>query len=99
MEINNVIIKPLVTEKSALLSGKDVYAFAVRTDANKHEISEAVKKLYSAEVLSVRVMNLKGKRVRVPKSRRTVSRKNWKKAYVHVAPGAKMESLSIKESK
>jgi large subunit ribosomal protein L23 len=62
MDHINVIIKPLVTEKSThQQQTRNAYAFQVHADANKYQIKDAVEKLYHVKVLDVRTMNRKGK--------------------------------------
>ena len=58
----NVIIKPLITEKSTHLQAtRNAYAFKVATWANKPQIRQAVEKTYNVKVVDVRTMNRKGK--------------------------------------
>ena len=58
----NVIIKPLVTEKSTHQQAtRNAYAFQVAAWANKPQIRDAVQKLYNVKVVDVRTMNRKGK--------------------------------------
>jgi large subunit ribosomal protein L23 len=58
----NVIIKPLITEKSTHQQAtRNAYAFKVATWANKPQIKHAVEKLYDVKVVDVRTMNRKGK--------------------------------------
>lgn len=62
MDNVNVIIKPLITEKSTRLQNtRNAYAFQVNRDANKHQIKTAVEKLYNVKVEDVRTINRKGK--------------------------------------
>ena len=62
MDDINVIIKPLVTEKSTHQQNtRNAYAFQVNQGANKQQIKRAVEKLYDVKVTDVRTMNRKGK--------------------------------------
>jgi len=62
MDKTNIIIKPLVTEKSThQQQTRNAYAFQVHADANKYQIKDAVEKLYDVKVVDVRTMNRKGK--------------------------------------
>ena len=81
MEIINVIIKPLVTEKSTHQQAtRNAYAFQVHPDANKHQIKDAVEQLYNVKVADVRTMNRKGKPRR---SRFKITKTSaWKRAVV-----------------
>ena len=86
----SVILRPLITEKATRLSGEGKYAFAVRQDANKVQIKEAVEKSFDVRVTSVNVMIMKGKPQRV-RGNRIKHRQDWKKAVVTLAPGDKIE--------
>lgn len=62
MDNINVIIKPLVTEKTThQQETRNVYAFQVAQHANKVQIRHAVEQLYNVKVVSVRTLNRKGK--------------------------------------
>ena len=85
-----ILIKPIVTEKSTILSeNRDTYAFVVNRKANKLEIRTAVEDMFNVSVLSVNTTVMPGK----PKSRNTKTAivrgqaSAYKKAYVTLAPG------------
>jgi large subunit ribosomal protein L23 len=62
MDKTNIIIKPLITEKSTHLQNtRNEYVFQVTDNATKPEIRKAVERLYEVKVLDVRTMNRKGK--------------------------------------
>jgi large subunit ribosomal protein L23 len=84
MDHTNVIIRPLVTEKSTHQQNTlNSYAFEVNRGANKAQIREAVEKLYNVKVNDVRTLNRKGKPRR---SRYRMTRtNNWKRAVVVLA--------------
>jgi large subunit ribosomal protein L23 len=89
MQMQDVIIRPLITEKATKL--KDATAtvcFEVHPDANKIEVRRAVEQLFKVKVSAVRVTNRVGKLKRM--GRFVGRRKNWKKAFVRLAPGQKM---------
>lgn len=89
MEIYQVIKRPLVTEKTTLAKEANKYHFEVDRRANKIEIGQAVEKLFKVKVLTVRTMNMAGKKKRVG---RILGRKrDWKKAIVTLAPGSSIE--------
>ena len=93
MNIYDVIVRPLVTEKSELLKTEGKYAFMVNTRANKFEVKRAVETLYGVQVASVNVMNMPAKANRIRGRRRSVRRPVWKKAIVTVASGQRIEAL------
>jgi large subunit ribosomal protein L23 len=85
MEHTEVIIRPVVSEKSYVLSGTDRYTFRVHPDAHKTQIRQAVEELFGVQVVDVRTMSVKAK----PK-RRGLTRgrtRSWKKAIVQVRAG------------
>ncbi len=90
MDNTNVIIKPLVTEKSThLQETRNVYAFQVTQHANKIEIRQAVEEIYNVKVTDVRTMNRKGK----PRRSRMKMAKtsDWKRAIVTLAENSRIE--------
>ena len=86
----NVVLRPLITEKATRLGGENKYAFEVTRAANKVQIKEAVEKGFEVKVVSVNVMNMKGKPHRV-RGNRIKHRPDWKKAVVTLALGDKLE--------
>jgi large subunit ribosomal protein L23 len=80
-----VIIRPVVSEKSYVLSAVDKYTFRVHPDAHKTQIRQAVESLFDVDVVEVRTITVKSK----PKRRGAVRgrTRNWKKAIVQIKPG------------
>ena len=88
MRIQEVIRRPLITEKTTLLREVgDTYAFAVAMGANKIEIRRAVEEQFNVKVAEVRVARMHGKERR--QGRYIGRRPDWKKAYVRLAEGEK----------
>ena len=86
----NVIIKPLVTEKSThLQQTRNAYAFQVHRDANKPQIKKAVEALYNVSVVEVRTMTRKGKPRRT-KFKMTHG-SDWKRAVVVLDENSRIE--------
>lgn len=86
--IQQVIRRPLITEKSTLLrDDRNIVAFEVDRRANKLEIKKAVEKQFKVKVADVRVASLRGKFRR--QGRAAGYRPDWKKAYVRLAEGEK----------
>ncbi len=84
LEPHQVILRPLVTEKSTELSQARTYAFEVSTWANKQDIKAAAEFLFSVKVEKVRTMNRAGK---VRRFKNGLGRlPHWKKAYVTLHP-------------
>lgn len=79
------LLAPLVSEKTAMLSANNQYAFKVRVDSNKKEIKAAVELLFGVDVKNVTTSIVKGKK-KVFKGK-IGRRVNWKKAMVKVSEG------------
>jgi large subunit ribosomal protein L23 len=90
MDDINVIIRPLITEKSTHLQAtRNCYSFEVHREANKMQIRRAVENLYNVQVADVRTMNRKGKPRR---SRNKLAKTSeWKRALVVLAGDARIE--------
>ena len=90
MDKTNIIIKPLITEKSThQQQTRNAYTFQVHRDANKPEIRKAVECLYNVKVVDVRTMNRKGK-PRRSKMRMTKTA-DWKRAIVVLDENSRIE--------
>jgi large subunit ribosomal protein L23 len=87
MRIQDVIRRPLITEKSTELRDKNVIAFEVSPRANKIQIKKAVEVQFQRKVTDVRVARFAGKERR--QGRFKGYRPEWKKAYVRLADGEK----------
>jgi len=85
MDHSQVIIRPVVSEKSYVLSAANRYTFRVHDDAHKTQIRQAVEALFDVHVVEVRTSSVKSK----PKRRGTTSgrTRTWKKAVVQVRDG------------
>jgi large subunit ribosomal protein L23 len=85
MEHSQVIIRPVVSEKSYVLSGANRYTFRVHASAHKTQIRQAVQELFGVHVVDVRTLSVKSK----PKRRGTTRGRTraWKKAIVQVREG------------
>ena len=85
----DVILAPVVSEKSYSLLDGNSYTFVVHPDANKTEIRQAVEQIWDVRVLSVNTMNRKGKSKRFRFT--TGKRPDTKRAIVKLAEGDKIE--------
>jgi large subunit ribosomal protein L23 len=85
MDAGQVIIRPVVSEKSYVLATAGKYTFRVHPDAHKTQIKQAVETLFQVEVLGVRTSSVPSK----PKRRgfTTGRTRQWKKAIVQVREG------------
>jgi large subunit ribosomal protein L23 len=84
MEHSQVVISPVVSEKSYVLAAASRYTFRVHPRAHKTQIRHAVEALFGVHVVDVRTMSVKSK----PKRRGTTSGRTttWRKAIVQVRP-------------
>ena len=85
----DVLLAPVVSEKSYGLLDENKYTFLVATDANKTEIKIAVEKVFGVKVISVNTMNRQGKNKRTRFG--DGKRKDTKRAIVHVAAGHRID--------
>jgi large subunit ribosomal protein L23 len=91
-EIQNVLIKPIITEKSSFSANENnTYVFQVGLTSNKVQIKQAVETFFGVQVDSVRTLVVRGKIKRF--GRFQGKRSNWKKAYVKLSNGHSIESL------
>jgi large subunit ribosomal protein L23 len=84
-----VLLRPLVTEKTTVLTGLNKYVFEVDVRANKAQVREAVEIAFNVRVTEVNPMMMKGKPKRF--GRKVVNRPDWKKAVVTLVHGDKIE--------
>jgi large subunit ribosomal protein L23 len=85
----DVLLRPIVSEKSYALLDENKYTFLVDPDANKTEIKIAVEKLFNVKVTTVNTVNRNGKRRRTRFGLGT--RANTKRAVVTVSPGDRID--------
>ncbi|CAB4872111.1 MAG: 50S ribosomal protein L23 [Actinomycetes bacterium] len=88
MDATQVIIRPIVSEKSFVLAEAGRYTFRVHPDAHKTQIRQAVEELFNVGVVQVHTANVRGK----PKRRgfSVGTRRSWKKAIVTVREGERI---------
>jgi large subunit ribosomal protein L23 len=91
--IYDVLVRPLVTEKSSYQSGKlGQYAFVVSDEATRTMVKDAIETLFDVSVVRVNIVNAPAKRGRRARSRRLlVRRPAFKKAIVTLAEGQTLE--------
>jgi large subunit ribosomal protein L23 len=87
----DVIIEPVVSEKSYALMDTGVYTFIVNPDANRIEIRKAVEDIFGVRVLKVNTLNRRGKRKRNRRSFSFGSRSNTKRAIVTLVAGDRID--------
>ena len=87
--MKDIIIAPVITEKSQIAIGNNVYTFKVSKDANKTQIKQAIEEAFGVKVKEVRTLNTKSKAKRV--GRYTGKTQTYKKAIVTLAEGNAIE--------
>jgi len=80
-----VLVKPLVTEKSAIAESKNKYSFLVAKSANKNQVKAAVAEIYGVQPTQVNIANVEGRAVRFGRS--AGRRGDYKKAIVTLPAG------------
>lgn len=88
MNINKIIKKPILTEKTTALASKSIHAFKVNTEATKLEIKQAIEYYFKVKVASVNTLVGRNKIKRTAKG--LVSARYYKKAIVKLKPGEKI---------
>ncbi len=88
-DYTDIIIAPVITEKSAAQAEQNVYTFKVAADANKIEIKAAIEAAFGVKVEKINTLNTKAKDKRVGKY--TGKTKTYKKAFVTLKDGEKIE--------
>ena len=89
----DIIIKPIISEKSYALIDEGKYTFEVDTRSNKTEIKQAVASIFDVKVLSVNTINRKGKLKRT--GYKLGKRKDTKRALVKLADGDKIDIFEV----
>ena len=91
----DVVLAPIVSEKSYELLESNVYTFRVHPDASKPEIKDAIESLFEVTVLKVNTMNRKGKRRRNRRSLTYGRKPDTKRALVTLADGDEIELFDV----
>lgn len=94
MRISDVIIRPIVTEKSMEYGAENKYSFEVNKRASKGAISNEIERIYGVDVLDVNTMIVRGKKRRILKTRRFTTTKNWKKAIIKLKEGQSIDLVA-----
>lgn len=87
MRINNILINPIITEKSMSKTDSNWYTFKVALDTPKNVVANELKRLYNVDVIDAKSMIMPGKKRRVLKTRLQTKTNNWKKVVVKLKDG------------
>ncbi|MBU0619401.1 50S ribosomal protein L23 [Patescibacteria group bacterium] len=97
MDLSQVILTPVVTEKALALEPKGVYIFKVDCRATKPLVKQAIEEFFKVKVARVNLANVKGKIKRAGKRRLSVKRPDWKKAFVKLEADQKIDLFDKKK--
>ena len=90
MNLENIIIKPIMSEKaSKLTESRNVYCFKVGLKSNKNQVKSAIESFYNVKVEAINTSITPGKIVRTSKGVKKTSK--WKKAYVVISKDQKIK--------
>lgn len=95
MEISQVLKRPIITEKSLELATQGKFSFEVDSRARKPEIAKAVEGAFGVHVVSVRTVNVRGKKRRFGPRRKEIELSGFKKAIVGLVPGETIEVFAV----
>ncbi len=84
---HDIILNPIVTERSMTQTEDKKYTFKVDKNANKYQIKDAIEEIFDVKVEKVSVMNIQGKLKRM--GRNEGRRASWKKAIIKLKPESK----------
>lgn len=90
--VYDIIVRPIITERSMASVADKKYVFEVAKDAGKVEIKNAVEEAFGVKVESVNTLNVSGKAKRMGAGRLGKTR-SWKKAYVQLTKDSKTIEL------
>lgn len=95
--MKQILISPIITEKSMILASKGVFSFKVQASMNKLQISKIVEKMFKVHVVNITTSTVKGGNRRVGKTRKIVADKNRKTARIALKKGEKIDLFDVKE--
>lgn len=93
--MNQIIIRPIISEKSLNRAAYNWYTFEVDLKAKKTTIKKAVNEAFKVKVLEIKTLIMKGKTGKYGRKRKESKKSNWKKAMVRLAPGQKIELFNV----
>lgn len=93
--MNLTVFRPVITEKTMTLAGRQWFTFAVDPDLSKRQIAANIESLYKVEVIDVRTISMHGKSKRVGRKMNRIQTPNWKKAMVQLKAGQKIDAFEI----
>jgi large subunit ribosomal protein L23 len=99
LRIEDVLRRPIITEKNTVVMERGQYTFEVHPDANKIQIRAAVEQLFNVRVTAVNTLNrkpkVKSRGIRRGRGRIEGTSGGFKKAYVSLAPGQSLDPFQL----
>lgn len=99
MNLTHILKRPVITEQSMHEATQGVFTFEVVSNANKHQIRNAIEQFYGVDVVSVRTTRIAGNRYRAGKQRQAKVASPVKKARVQLEAGQKIDLFELEEGK
>ena len=96
MDLSQIIIKPIITEKATAQGAENKYCFKVAFKANRAQVKQAIEQFFGAKVLRTNLVTVRGKTRRAGRSKKEFKQANWKKAIVQLKEGEKLEEKKDK---
>jgi large subunit ribosomal protein L23 len=96
IRVEDVLVKPVQTEKSVAMEADGKYTFVVHGNASKSDVVSALKEFYGADVVSVNIVNLPKKTRVIGRGKEMTRRRPTKKAIVTLASGKTLDFNAIK---
>ena len=93
MDFRQILIAPIITEKAVGAKANSRYAFRVLAQATKIDVANAIEKAFKVKVIKVNTLKVRSKQRR--RGYQLGKTSSWKKAYVTLAAGQKIEELEI----
>jgi len=87
MKINQILIKPVLTEKATNLTKKNIYSFQVNKTANKYQIGKVLEKIYKVKIDKIFILNRLGKKRKIGRKMITKKLPDKKIAYIKLKEG------------
>jgi large subunit ribosomal protein L23 len=91
MRISNIVVRPIVTEKSFDQVTMDKYVFQVGLKAKKESIRKEIKRIYNVDAADINTIIMPGKKRRISGSRKFTKGPKWKKAIVKLKEGQSID--------
>lgn len=97
--LNNVLVRPVITERSMKDAAAGRFTFAVVKEADKGQIAQAARELFGINVVGVRTVAVPAREHRAGRMRQKAVKSAWKKAIIQLKPGEKIDLFEVGEAK